>query len=76
MITCEDGKVRMAMRCSVLTCLEKVFLVNSLSRIGKSSGRRWFFGKVGSKAIYFIKDGSNVPPKEGWNVVYMKSFEW
>ncbi|KAK8831971.1 hypothetical protein WA577_005071, partial [Blastocystis sp. JDR] len=34
---------------------------------GKSSGRRWFFGKIGNKAVYYIKDNSNVPPKEGWS---------
>lgn len=72
---CGDGKVAMVTRCSALTCLERVILVYLVSRIGKSSGRRWFFGKIGNKAVYYIKDNSNVPPKEGWSVVHVKSFE-
>lgn len=63
----EDGKVRMVLKCSVSMFLEEVYPYMS-DYIGKSSGRRWFFGRIGNKANYFIKCDANVPPKEGWNV--------
>lgn len=37
--------------------------------VGKSAGRRWFFGKPAVKGVYyFCKTNDDVPPLTGWQV--------
>ena len=61
----------MVSKCSVLMFLDEVSFLYYAYRIGKSSGRRWFFGRIGNKANYFVKCNTDIPPKEGWTVCYL-----
>ena len=66
----------MVLRCSVLMYPEGVIDYDILLfLIGKSAGRRWFFGKPSVKGVYYFnKTNENIPPLTGWQVCSIDCF--
>ena len=69
--------MKTVLRCSVLMSLERVICYCTiLFMLGKSAGRRWFFGKPSVKGVYYFnKTNENIPPLTGWQVCLVYCFQ-